>query len=77
MKALKTGLKLVLAVFFIVGLVGCANDPEKLACEYVKSSNGEIYEVIPRTGDLYWLKKVDKAKNGKLNKIDSQLTDKN
>ena len=62
-------LKGLLAVIFTVGLVGCATDPENLEGEYVKSSNGEIYEVVPRVGQLYWLKKVDEIKLDKFNKL--------
>lgn len=59
----------LLALFFSAGLVGCATDPENLEGEYVKSSNGEIYEVVPRIGDLYWLRKADKIKIDKFNKL--------
>jgi uncharacterized lipoprotein YehR (DUF1307 family) len=45
MKALKTGLKTVLAVFFIVGLVGCADKEQGKTLELAENfaRNSAIY----------------------------------
>lgn len=69
MKMLKIGTKTVLAVFFIVGLVGCLLDSEGLDGRYVKDAQGNIYVIRAGLGEIYYINKPDESGINDFNKL--------
>lgn len=52
-------MKILIGLFLIIGLVGCSTNSNDLDGKYVKDSDGNVYRVVPRTGDLSILSKIN------------------